>query len=81
MKFPEGSAELVHTSSLLQVRDRAQGFGGSHAQRDILALTLMDAAARAGQSALAGHILNERRPGKAGTALTAYWQERIARVG
>jgi tetratricopeptide (TPR) repeat protein len=62
---------------LWQVRDRAHGFGGSHAQRDLITLVLMDAAARAGQRALACHVLNERRPAKAGTALTQYWQERI----
>jgi tetratricopeptide (TPR) repeat protein len=63
---------------LLAVRDRSHGFGGSHAQRDILTLTLMDAAARAGQGALATHILNERVPAKATTPLTNFWRERIA---
>jgi tetratricopeptide (TPR) repeat protein len=63
---------------LLQVRDRAHGFGGSHAQRDILTLTLLDAAVRSRQPALARHILQERRSAKAGTALTAHWQERIS---
>ncbi len=62
------------------MRDRAHGFGGSHAQRDIVTLLLMDAAARAGNAALAGHILQERRLAKAGTPLTAFWQERIARA-
>ena len=66
---------------LLQVRDRAHGFGGSHAQRDILTLTLLDAALRSGQGALARHLLNERHAAKAGTALTAHWQERIAAGG
>jgi hypothetical protein len=65
------------TQGLLGVRDQANGFGGSHAQRDILTLTLMDAAARSGDRALANHILNERRPAKASTPLTAFWQERI----
>ncbi|AMO25668.1 hypothetical protein UC35_22270 [Ramlibacter tataouinensis] len=62
---------------LFAVRDRAHGFGGSHAQRDILTLTLMDAAIRAGQGALATHVLHERFPAKARTPLTEYWQERI----
>jgi tetratricopeptide (TPR) repeat protein len=65
------------TEGLLRVRDRAHGFGGSHAQRDLLTLTLMDAALRSGERALANHILNERRPAKAATPLTAFWQERI----
>lgn len=62
---------------LLAVRDRAHGFGGSHAQRDIISLTLLDAAVRAGNRRLANHVLNERRPGKALTPLTAYWQQRV----
>jgi hypothetical protein len=61
---------------LLRVRDQAHGFGGSHAQRDILTLTLMDAAARSGNRALARHILNERRPAKSSTPLTAFWESR-----
>ncbi len=64
---------------LWAVRDQAHGFGGSHAQRDILTLTLLDAAIRGGEHALAGHVLNERRPAKAGTPLTAHWQQRIGR--
>lgn len=62
---------------LLAVRDRAHGFGGSHAQRDLLSLTLLDAAVRAGDKALATHLLNERIPAKASTPLTAYWRHRI----
>jgi tetratricopeptide (TPR) repeat protein len=63
---------------LLRVRDRAQRFGGSHAQRDILTLTLMDAAVRGGQRALARHILAERHTAKQHTPLTAFWQQRVA---
>lgn len=62
---------------LLKVRDRAHVFGGSHAQRDIITLTLMDAAIRSRQRALAQHVLYERYAAKAGTALTAFWQERV----
>ena len=63
---------------LLRVRDRAHLFGGSHAQRDILTLTLLDAAVRAGERPLAAHILAERHPAKQHTPLTAYWQQRVA---
>lgn len=63
---------------LLKVRDHAHGFGGSHAQRDLLTLTLLDAAIRAGRRDLADHLLNERRPAKSATPLTAYWEQRIA---
>lgn len=42
------------------VRDSAHRFGGSHAQRDLLTLTLIEAAIRAGQPNLARHYLAER---------------------
>ena len=42
------------------VRDTANHFGGSHAQRDVITLTLIDAARRAGNDALARHYLAER---------------------
>jgi tetratricopeptide (TPR) repeat protein len=68
------------TEGLLRVRDRAHLFGGSHAQRDILTLTLMDSAVRAGHRSLAAHILAERHAAKQGTPLTAFWQERVAQA-
>ncbi|CAG0971777.1 hypothetical protein BURK1_01263 [Burkholderiales bacterium] len=46
------------------VRDIAHRFGGSHAQRDILSLTLIDAARRAGRVSLAKHVLAERLAAK-----------------
>jgi tetratricopeptide (TPR) repeat protein len=64
------------TEGLLRVRDHAHLFGGSHAQRDILTLTLMDSAVRGGQRQLAAHILAERHAAKQHTPLTAYWQAR-----
>jgi tetratricopeptide (TPR) repeat protein len=45
---------------LAGVRDGASRFGGSHAQRDLLTLTLIDAATRAGLPQLARHYANER---------------------
>ncbi len=44
-----------------RARDGANRFGGSHAQRDILTLTLIEAASRAGQEARARHYLVERQ--------------------
>jgi tetratricopeptide (TPR) repeat protein len=41
-------------------RDGAHRFGGSHAQRDLLTLTLIEAALRGGQRALARHYIAER---------------------
>ena len=45
---------------LMPVRYRAQIFGGSHAQRDIVHRTLIEAAIRGGQHGLAQSLLNER---------------------
>lgn len=45
---------------LLPVRQIAHRFGGSHAQRDVLNLTLIEAALRDGQGRLARMLLSER---------------------
>jgi tetratricopeptide (TPR) repeat protein len=55
------------------VRDIANRFGGSHAQRDILSLTLIDAAHRAGRATLAKHVLAERLVAKP----EAQWGRRL----
>jgi len=49
------SAEL-----LLPIRYRAHAFGGSHAQRDIIHRTLIEAALRSGDKALASALCDER---------------------
>ena len=46
------------------VRDVAHRFGGSHAQRDIINLTLLDAAQRDDNRALVRHLMNERQMAK-----------------
>ena len=51
------------------VRDIAHRFGGSHAQRDLITLTLIEAAIRAGQANLARHYLAERLVHKPASAL------------
>jgi tetratricopeptide (TPR) repeat protein len=51
------------------VRDVANRFGGSHAQRDILSLTLVEAAIRAGQRRLARHYIAERTVHRPGSGL------------
>jgi tetratricopeptide (TPR) repeat protein len=43
------------------VRDIANRFGGSHAQRDLITLTLIESALRGGDGARAKHYLGERR--------------------
>jgi tetratricopeptide (TPR) repeat protein len=45
---------------LRPIRSRASRFGGSHAQRDVIDLTLIEAAVRSGQDALASALSFER---------------------
>ena len=45
---------------LAAARDLAARFGGSHAQRDVITLTLIEAARRAGESRIAEHFTAER---------------------
>ena len=45
---------------LLPIRTIANRFGGSHAQRDLIHLTLIECALRSGQAALARALANER---------------------
>ncbi len=54
---------------LASVRDGASRFGGSHAQRDLLTLMLVEAATRAGEGRLAAHYVAERLVHKPGSAL------------
>ncbi len=61
-------------AKMLAVRDGASAFGGSHAQRDLLTLTLIDAARRAGDVSLARHYINERLVHKPASA----WGHRLA---
>jgi tetratricopeptide (TPR) repeat protein len=56
-----GAGDYAETVRLLRpVRDRANRFGGSHAQRDLIDLTLIEAALRDGQIALARALIAER---------------------
>jgi len=56
------------------VRDIAHRFGGSHAQRDLITLTLIEAALRAKQCSRAEHYLAERLVHKPASA----WARRLA---
>jgi hypothetical protein len=53
---------------LRPVRNRAHRFGGSHAQRDVIDLTLIEAAARAGEIRLADALLAERTDARGDSA-------------
>ncbi len=64
-----GGRYSLATERLAAVRDVAQRFGGSHAQRDLITLTLVDAARQAGERSLARHVLNERLASKPSSGL------------
>ena len=53
---------------LIDIRDAASAVGGSHAQRDVIDLTLIAAAARAGERGLARALAGERTARKASAA-------------
>lgn len=56
-----GAARYAEAAALLlEVRDRFHWCGGSHAQRDVLELTLAEAALRSGDRDLARALLGER---------------------
>lgn len=65
---------------LLPVRTRTHPFGGSHAQRDILQRTLIEAASRAGRTSLAAALLQERVFLKPACPFSWGWLERVRSV-
>jgi hypothetical protein len=64
---------------LREIRGHAQRFGGSHAQRDLIDLSLLEAALRGGQHALAVGLACERRALRPLSALAQRaWQRALA---
>ena len=63
---------------LIDIRDAASAVGGSHAQRDVIDLTLIAAAARAGDGRLARALAGERTARKPSAASSA---ERLLAAG
>jgi hypothetical protein len=63
------------------VREITQRFGGSHAQRDMFDLTLIEAARRAGQLALASALEAERSAHRPRTALRRAAVPRLQATG
>lgn len=56
-----GRGDFARCAALLRpIRHRAARFGGSHAQRDVIDLTLIEAALRGGDRSLAGALAAER---------------------
>jgi hypothetical protein len=69
-----GEGDYVQTMQLLRpIRSYAHRFGGSHAQRDVIDLTLIEAATRSGNERLAHALIAERAaaksPALAGSAI------------
>ena len=61
-----GEANYDETVELLRpIRNYAHRFGGSHAQRDVIDLTLIEAAKRSGRAALARALEAERQAARA----------------
>jgi hypothetical protein len=64
--------------TLYAVRAKAQRFGGSHAQRDLIDQTLLAAAsADSAARGIGRAVLNERRAAKPASPLTRHWAERL----
>jgi tetratricopeptide (TPR) repeat protein len=60
------------------VRARLSAFGGSHAQRDVFQRTLLVAAERSGQTALARRLVDERLAARPSSAWARAHQARLA---
>jgi hypothetical protein len=67
-------AAVTHLAPLRAVAHR---LGGSHAQRDLIDLTLMAACSRSSQRALGRALLNERVLAKGPTPQVAHWRSRL----
>ena len=65
---------------LIDIRPRANAVGGSHAQRDIIDLTLIAAVARAGDDALARALVTERVARKPAAEASARLLDRERRL-
>lgn len=72
-----GAADYTEAARLLRpVRSIAHRFGGSHAQRDVIDLTLIEAALRAGQTALASALTAERAAARPDSPLSRLFVRR-----
>jgi hypothetical protein len=81
LHFGTGQYDLV-LAELMPIRTRVHEFGGSHAQRDAVERTLLEAAIRAGQADLASALVSERLANR--ECSTYAWSKRallLARAG
>jgi hypothetical protein len=76
LAWTRGAAQSA-CEQIYPVRALAQRFGGSHAQRDLIDLTLLAAAAGGGHRAMGRALVNERRMAKPITPLTRHWMEAL----
>ena len=77
-----GREDYAATVQLLRpIRFTANRFGGSHAQRDVLDLTLMEAAARSRQFGLVRALASERIHAKPPAPLTLRYREKGEQAG
>jgi hypothetical protein len=74
--FARGDASNA-VAHLNAQRDAALRIGGSHAQRDVIAQTLLVAAQREGNNALARALLNERLCARPSTPLLRHYDEAL----
>ena len=65
---------------LRDVRNIAHRFGGSHAQRDVIDLTLIEAALRAGQQSIATALAAERLAMRPKSPLARLFVQRAAEL-
>jgi hypothetical protein len=65
---------------LREVRNTANRFGGSHAQRDILDLTMIEAALRSGQQSIARALASERLAMRPKSPLARLFVQRAAEM-
>lgn len=65
---------------LRPIRSIAARFGGSHAQRDVLDLTLIESALRSGDATLARALADERADGRQDSPLSQLFQRRAAQL-
>jgi tetratricopeptide (TPR) repeat protein len=74
-----GEANYTEAVQLIRpIRAIANRFGGSHAQRDVIDLTLIEAALRAGDRAFAGALTAERSMARPDSPLSALLARRAA---
>lgn len=77
-----GQGDYGRAAALLEpVRHAVQVCGGSHAQRDVISLTLVEAAIRAGDAGLARRLANERVSDKPSSPLNWGLLARAAELG